>query len=196
MRQYIILAFLSFSTSILFGQLSGKISPKFKYIDIDSLVHAEIKCLNKEKVKFILANSVIYYGATIGYSDTTLMPCDNNPFEIFFLFSKGNNFLLKKLDNHGYFKTQEVSGKSVKDFIHTHYNEMEKEILTIKKNSTKEQIQISEKYFIVDNDKFLEFEFPIDYYNNETNLKTFKYQLINLFSAIKKELIKKKQERL
>ncbi len=183
-------------TNISFGQVSGKISPKFKYTDIDSLVQIEIKNLKIDKTNLVIVKSVIYYGATITDSDTTLIPCDNNPFEIFFLFSKTNNFYIKRLDNHGYFKTQEVQGKIVKDFIKAHYNEMEKEILTVKQNSNKELIQITDKYFIINNNKMLEFEFPIEYYNNEINLQTFKYQLTNLFSEIIKELFKKNQERL
>jgi hypothetical protein len=100
-------------------------------------------------------------------------------------------FFLKMLNNHGHFKTQKVLGQRLNDFINSHYNEIEKENLN-PKNSSKEQIQISEKYFIAGKNKILEFEFPIEYYNNETNLKTFKYQLINLFSEIKKELFKNK----
>ena len=182
MKLNILLLLSYLLTNLSFGQVSGKISPKFKYTNIDSLVQIEIKNFKKEKANLFIAKSVIYYGATITDSDTTLMPCDNNPFEIFFLFSKNNNFYLKRLDNHGYFKTQEVSGQSLKDFIHAHYNEMEKENLTAKQNSSKEQIQITDRYFIINNNKILEFEFPIEYYNNEINLKTFKCQLMNLFS--------------
>jgi len=183
-----------------------KIIPQFDFTQIDSLVDDAIhKIIDLDSQATVVASVRWFIGS---YSDPTdKFSTHRNHFDIYIFNFAGRKCSIQKIDNFGYYRVDKINASNIKDFLSSHFIDMQSEELNPKIDTvinadgsvtTIRNIvdhQLSESIWIARGKQKLDYEYPANYSDNKNNLVTKRFKFLKLVGELQKLYDKKKHKR-
>jgi hypothetical protein len=190
----------------LVKQLKNRIIPQFDYKQIDSLVDDAMYKANVIDSQATVVASVRWFIGS--YSEPTdEYSTYRNHFDIYIFTIKNRNFSVQKIDNFGHFRVEKIDASRIKNFLKSHFTDMQVEQL-IPKSDTIHNIDGSEiitqysidhqllsKIKIAMGKKSMEYKYPANFSNNKKNLLTYRFKFLKLLGEIQNYYEKQKHYR-
>jgi hypothetical protein len=187
-------------------QQKKKIIPQFEFTQIDSLVDDAIhKIMVTDSQATVVASVRWFVGS---YTEqTNKYSTHRNHFDIYIFNFTGKKCSVQKIDNFGYFKVDKIDASKVKDFLSSHFNDMQFEKLNPKIDTvynangsmtTSQSFidhQLLQKIKIAQGTNKLNYEYPANYSDNKYNLLTKRFKFLNLVDELQKRYDRKKHKR-
>lgn len=200
-------SFFAFGQNITEGQRQKRrVIPQFEFTQMDSLVDDAIhKIITIDSQATVVASVRWFIGSYSASTDK--YSAHRNHFDIYIFNFTDRKCNVQKIDNFGYFKVEKIDASKIKDFLSSHFYDMQSEKLnpridtvynadgSITTSQSYTDHQLLEKIMIARRTNKLNYEYPTEYSDNKYNLLTSRFKFLKLVREFQKRYEKKKHKR-